>query len=111
MQLPDDPILRELAPEFCISWRNDMATILPRIIAERNQAELYRFGHTLKGSARQFGFAEMADCGTELMMLASSGAWDAVSETIVHINAMLETLESHLRASGMTLPDCSTTNL
>ncbi|RMF35889.1 MAG: Hpt domain-containing protein [Chlorobiota bacterium] len=111
MQLPDDPILRDLAPEFCVSWRNDLSTVLPNIIAAHNQSELYRFGHTLKGSARQFGFAELADCGAELMQHASLGAWDAVPDTVARIHVLIESLESFLRASGMTIPDSSSTNV
>ncbi|GIV56095.1 MAG: hypothetical protein KatS3mg040_0863 [Candidatus Kapaibacterium sp.] len=111
MQLPDDPILRELAPEFCVSWRNDLGIVLPNIVATQNQSELYCFGHTLKGSARQFGFTELADCGAELMQHASLGAWDAVPDTVARISALLESLESHLRANGMTIPDGSSTNV
>lgn len=111
MQLPDDPILLELAPEFCVFWRKDLSTVLPNILATQNQSELYRFGHTLKGSARQFGFADLADCGVELMQCATRGVWDTVPDIVARIRALLDSLESFLRASGMTIPDSSSTNV
>jgi HPt (histidine-containing phosphotransfer) domain-containing protein len=111
MTLPDDPILLELVPEFVVSWRRDIAEQLPAIVAERNRDELYRFGHTLKGSARQFGFAELADIGAEIMSIARENLWDRLDETIATARELLDALELLARQHGMTIPTSSSTNL
>ncbi|MDW8074673.1 MAG: Hpt domain-containing protein [Bacteroidota bacterium] len=102
--LPEDPILLELVPEFIASWRHQIATLLPQLASTRNHEELYRFGHTLKGSARQFGFSDLADCGAELMDIARHQQWDHIGETIRHIEHILASLEdaAHQRGLGTT---------
>ncbi len=111
MQLPDDPILLELVPDFVVSWTSDVNTVLPALVAARNTDELYRFGHTLKGSARQFGFAELADCGSEIMHIAREARWDALGEIIEHVRALLKAIEQCAREHNLPIPERSTTNL
>lgn len=82
MNLPNDPILLELVPEFVASWRHDLENVLPAIVTQRNRQELYRFGHTLKGSSRQFGFVELAELGGDLMHYAQEDQWDLLQQTI-----------------------------
>jgi chemotaxis protein histidine kinase CheA len=76
MKLPEDPILLELLPEFLDEWLKDMDTKFPQIINSRNAEELYRFGHTLKGSCQQFGLEDAAQLGIEMMGYAKSGDWE-----------------------------------
>lgn len=76
MKLPNDPILLELVPEFISSWEQELASVLPYIVASQDNQELYRFGHTLKGSARQFGFDELAELGAQLMDCARANEWE-----------------------------------
>lgn len=111
MQLPDDPILRELVPEFIVSWRADLSTTLPALVATQDSNELYRFGHTLKGSARQFGFAELADCGAEIMELARSTQWDALDQITQRISQYLADIEQLARTHNLPLPQNSATNM
>ncbi len=111
MQLPDDPILLDLVPDFVVSWTSDVQTVLPALVAERNTDELYRFGHTLKGSARQFGFSELADCGSEIMQVARQARWDTLSEIIERVRALLNEIEQCAREHNLPIPDRSTTNL
>ncbi|MFP4370540.1 MAG: Hpt domain-containing protein [Bacteroidota bacterium] len=68
--MPDDPFVVELLPEFVDTWINDMNEQFDKYIAEKNSAELYRLGHTLKGSCFQFGLDEIANMGIELMGFA-----------------------------------------
>lgn len=75
MKIPDDPFIRELLPEFLDEWINDMQTKFPEILKTRNSDDLYRFGHTLKGSCFQFGLDEVAELGIELMGHAKTGDW------------------------------------
>ncbi|MCS7170478.1 MAG: Hpt domain-containing protein [Candidatus Kapabacteria bacterium] len=77
MQLPQDPILRELLPEFLSSWQIDAARIV-EAAQSHNDAELYRLGHTLKGTCLQFGLTELAELGVQLMECARAHRWDEV---------------------------------
>jgi HPt (histidine-containing phosphotransfer) domain-containing protein len=77
MQLPEDPLLRELLPEFLQTWQADASRIL-EAAQEHNEAELYRLGHTLKGTCLQFGLTELAELGIQLMECARHHYWDEV---------------------------------
>ncbi|MCX7930531.1 MAG: Hpt domain-containing protein [Chlorobi bacterium] len=111
MQLPDDPILLELVPEFICSWRNDCAIRLREIAGAQDREELYRFGHTLKGSARQFGFNQLAECGADVMQIARDNTWDQLDATIATIARLLDHIEDLARQHGMSTPTTNTTNL
>lgn len=76
MNLPEDPFVRELLPEFVDTWLQDIDEQFPILIAEKNSDNLYRFGHTLKGSCFQFGLEEIAQLGIELMGLSKNQQWD-----------------------------------
>lgn len=76
MNIPDDPFIQELLPEFVDTWLNDMETKLPLYIETKNATDLYRLAHTLKGSCFQFGIDEVAQKGIELMTLAKAEEWE-----------------------------------
>ncbi len=76
MKIPDDPFVRELLPEFIEEWITDLNTKFPVIIETRNTDDLYRFGHTLKGSCFQFGIDDVAELGITLMGYAKAGYWE-----------------------------------
>lgn len=76
MKVPNDPFIIELLPEFLETWQNDIDNQLPVLLKERNKDELYRFGHTLKGSCFQFGFDETAQLGIELMGCSKEENWN-----------------------------------
>jgi len=78
MTLPDDPFIIELLPEFLDTWINDVAYEFPKIIQRHDKDEVYRFGHTLKGSCFQFGLPETAELGVELMDYAKAGDWSNI---------------------------------
>ena len=80
MKIPDDPFIIELLPEFVDTWINDIATQMPEILAKKDKDELYRFGHTLKGSCFQFGIDEVAELGIELMGYAKESNWEKATE-------------------------------
>lgn len=79
MELPKDPFILELLPEFLETWISDVQTQLPDILAKRDEQALYRFGHTVKGSCAQFGLGELSGMGIELMGYAKSGDWTAAA--------------------------------
>lgn len=80
MKLPNDDIILELLPEFLDSWLHDMQYVLPQLISEKNGADLRRFGHTLKGSAAQFGFEELRDMGIKMMSYAELNDFDSAED-------------------------------
>lgn len=81
MKLPEDPFVLELLPEFVDTWIQDIEDQFKPLIDAKNSDELYRFGHTIKGSCFQFGLDEIAEKGIELMGYAKQKDWNnAVSK-------------------------------
>lgn len=76
MNIPDDPFVQELLPEFVDTWLDDMQSKLPLYIEQKNSTDLYRLAHTLKGSCFQFGIDEVAQKGIELMGYAKAEDWE-----------------------------------
>lgn len=73
--IPDDPFIRELLPEFVDSWIDDIDNQYLQFVESKNESELYRLAHTLKGSCFQFGLDDVGNMGVELMALAHSHDW------------------------------------
>jgi len=76
MEFSDDPYVLELLPEFVDTWLEDISTQLNVLIESNNSDELYRMGHTLKGSCLQFGLESIASLGIELMGYAKEKKWE-----------------------------------
>lgn len=76
MEFSDDPYVLELLPEFVDTWLEDISTQLNVLIESNNSDELYRMGHTLKGSCLQFGLDSIASIGIELMGYAREKKWE-----------------------------------
>jgi HPt (histidine-containing phosphotransfer) domain-containing protein len=76
MEFSDDPYVLELLPEFIDTWLEDISTQLNVLIESNNSDELYRMGHTLKGSCLQFGLESIASLGIELMGYAKEKKWE-----------------------------------
>lgn len=100
MKMPEDPFVLELLPEFIETWENDLNSQLPQIMQNKDVKELYRFGHTLKGSCFQFGFDETAQLGIELMGASKEENWDLAKDLETKIkyafNQMKEFVEANL---------------
>lgn len=75
VKIPEDPFIVELLPEFIDTWIEDVNNQLPALLKTQNPDELYRFGHTLKGSCFQFGLDEVAELGIKLMGYSKEGNW------------------------------------
>jgi chemotaxis protein histidine kinase CheA len=74
LNLPSDPFILELLPEFVDSWIQDLDKFY--VYKENNQVdELYRMAHTIKGSCYQFGINDLGDMGIELMSYAKIPDW------------------------------------
>ncbi|HRP01157.1 MAG TPA: Hpt domain-containing protein [Candidatus Kapabacteria bacterium] len=78
MKLPEDPFILELLPEFIDSWLDELTNKFPDLMKTRNDTELYRMAHTMKGSCYQFGLNEIGDIGVELMNMIKNKEWDNV---------------------------------
>jgi hypothetical protein len=76
VNLPEDPYVLELLPEFVDTWIQDIHDQFKNLIFQKNPDELYRFGHTLKGSCYQFGLDNIAALGIELMGYAKNHDWE-----------------------------------
>lgn len=76
MKIPDDPFIVELLPEFIETWTEDIKSQLRDLVVSNNENDLYRLGHTLKGSCFQFGIDDVAQLGIELMGYARSHDWE-----------------------------------
>ena len=75
MNPPDDPIYREMLPEFVATWKVDTESLLADVITAKDSKELYRFGHTLVGSGLQFGFESLAPIGRALEECSRTEEW------------------------------------
>lgn len=100
MKFPDDPIIRDMVPEFIEWWLNETTVKLREVLLDKDSAELFRFGHTLKGSGRQFGFDELATYGTSLEECSQSGNWEKAEAVQAEIICQLKALRVALPPSG-----------
>ncbi len=80
MKIPEDPFIVELLPEFIDTWIDDINNNLPELLKAQNTDEIYRFGHTLKGSCFQFGLDEVAEIGIKMMGYSKEANWTAIAE-------------------------------
>ena len=96
MKLPEDPFVLELLPEFVDTWIIDLDTQFSAAYKEKNADELYRIGHTLKGSCFQFGLDEIAKLGIELMGYAKSVDWNSSVTLVKKINGVFADVKDFL---------------
>lgn len=80
MQLPDDPFVLELLPEFIEDWIEKLDTEYLEFKTNRDSESMYRLAHTMKGSSYQFGFADLGDIGVEIMAQVKSDDWDGLEQ-------------------------------
>jgi len=100
MSSPIDPILRDMIPEFLEPWKRDTTVSLHLITDERKADDLYRFGHTLVGSASQFGVSSLAEFGRALKSCTRSNDWLAAVEIRSDLIAAVQRLIDETVASG-----------
>lgn len=99
MNIPNDPFIRELLPEFVDTWIQDIDTQFTIISESRNANDLYRFGHTLKGSCFQFGLDEIAHLGIEIMTLAKANNWSGPAELVSQIREKFVQMKNYLESN------------
>jgi HPt (histidine-containing phosphotransfer) domain-containing protein len=96
VNIPDDPFVRELLPEFVDQWIQDIDSQFQGLISSKNEDELYRFGHTLKGSCFQFGLDDVAEMGIKLMGLAREAKFDEAATMETQIRGAFETVKKEI---------------
>jgi len=101
MKLPEDPIILELLPDFIESWTKDVESKLEDIVHSKNEHELFRFGHTLKGSSRQFGVDHIAHYGTALQDFSKNQDWNAALQLKSEILNSLQEVKLYLVCQGL----------
>jgi HPt (histidine-containing phosphotransfer) domain-containing protein len=98
MTLPTDEIILELLPEFIEDWLRQLESDFHPILERKNELELYRLGHTLKGSCLQFGLEEPAQLGIKLMALSKEHKWDEAQALYEPIHTMFVEARAVLKA-------------
>lgn len=80
INIPEDPFIRELLPEFIDTWIEDLDSQFNGLVEAQNEADLYRMAHTLKGSCFQFGLTDLGNLGVDLMAIARAHNWELAKE-------------------------------
>lgn len=98
--LPADPVLREFYPEFVERWLADLRTTWPGIVERGDAEELYRFGHTIKGSFLQFGLKELAGIGIEIMQASKDNDWTSAEFLVEGLEKIMTELHLQLGSTA-----------
>jgi chemotaxis protein histidine kinase CheA len=96
MQLPDDPFVLELLPEFIDDWLEKLNSDYPDYQSNRDSESMYRLAHTMKGSSYQFGFADLGDIGVEMMSQVKSDDWDGLEQNKEKFRIRLLEIQDYL---------------
>ena len=98
MKLPDDPIILEILPEFIDQWLDDLTNLFPKLVETKNSQDLYRMGHTIKGSCAQFGLEDVSVMGIELMSYAKAEQWDKSMALRTKIHAAILEVKKYIES-------------
>lgn len=96
INIPNDPFILELLPEFIDTWITDLDEQFNKLVTDQNEADLYRMAHTLKGSCFQFGLDDLGNLGVELMAIARAHDWEKASQYGITLKAGFEEVKQHL---------------
>jgi chemotaxis protein histidine kinase CheA len=96
MQLPDDPFVLELLPEFIDDWLDKLNSDYSNYKSNKDSESMYRLAHTMKGSSYQFGFAELGDIGVEMMAQVKSDDWEGVEQNKEKFRIRLLEIQEYL---------------
>lgn len=101
MKLPEDPMIRELFPEFIETWLVDISEQFMPAYNSKNTQDIYRIGHTIKGTCLQFGVDEVAQLGISMMAASKEEDWKTIFELYMKIKKEFETAKKELDAMGI----------
>jgi hypothetical protein len=97
--VPADPVLREFYPEFVERWLADLTSQWPEIVERNDAEEMYRFGHTIKGSFLQFGLKELAGIGKDIMAASAENDWTTATYFVNGLTEILQVLHQRNNSS------------
>lgn len=101
LNIPEDPFIQELLPEFVDTWINDLDEKYHEYLDKKDSDEMYRLAHTLKGSCFQFGLDDIANKGIELMGYAKNNQWDKAAEMEAPIKKEFQEIKQFLTDKGL----------
>jgi chemotaxis protein histidine kinase CheA len=96
MQLPNDPFVLELLPEFIEDWLTKLDTEYIEYRTNKDLESMYRLAHTMKGSSYQFGFAELGDIGIDMMAQVKSNDWEGLEQNKEKFRTILLEIQDYL---------------
>jgi chemotaxis protein histidine kinase CheA len=96
MNLPTDPFVLELLPEFIEDWLEKLNTEYVAFYSKKDSEAMYRFAHTIKGSAYQFGFGDLGDLGVKMMAQVKSDDWAGLEQNKELFRKGLEEIRDYL---------------
>lgn len=97
MKFTGDDLLKTLIPEFVELWIEDIDTEGKEILSAKKPDDLFRFGHTVKGSCLQFGFNDLADIGVRIMKAAKETDWASASSLISELRTKFIEIQDYLK--------------
>lgn len=97
MNLPNDPFILELLPEFIDDWLEKIDTEYPEYFSNKDSESMYRLAHTIKGSSYQFGFSELGDIGIEMMAQVKNDDWEGLEQNKQIFRMKLEEIKDYLK--------------
>jgi chemotaxis protein histidine kinase CheA len=95
MDFPDNPIIIELLPDFVDDFIRDITENYDCI--SQNKNEIYRFGHTLKGSAAQFQLKSLSEFGQMIMKNSEEENWVEIESLKQNILKLLYELKDEIK--------------
>lgn len=96
MKLPEDPLLLELFPEFIDGWIKDLNDQFMPAYNQKDTKEVYRIGHTLKGTCFQFGIDEIAQMGISMMDATKKEDWVEIFTLYLKIKGNFDSIKKEL---------------
>lgn len=102
LNLPNDPFILELLPEFVETWIQDLENFY-NFKANGQKDELYRMAHTLKGSCYQFSINDIGDMGVQLMGYAKVEDWENSSLLFEKIKNRFIEVNEYLKSIGLAV--------
>lgn len=102
MKLPEDEFILELLPEFVETWITDIEEKFDVYFDAKDDKEMYRLAHTLKGSCFQFSLDEIAETGVALLEETKAQNWESIKPYKEKLLKMFIDVDKYLKENGIT---------
>ena len=101
MKIPDDEFIQELLPEFVDDWLVNMNKDFDTFLEAKDEKEMYRLAHTLKGSCFQFSLDDLGNEGIKLMELIKENKWEEIATYKEKIITMFKEVNTFLKEHNL----------